>query len=162
MTSGTVAIVAGNGSSGFSSTLLKSPRGILITASFNLYVADCGNNRVQLFLSGQLNATTVAGNGTAGGMILNCPVAITLDGNGYLFIVDQNNHRVVGSGPMGFRCVAGCSNGNGSTSHQLRSPRSLAFDTNGNLMVGDWGNSRIQEFVLTSDTCGERDRFHIG
>ena len=151
-------IVAGNGSSGFSSFLLKSPLGILITASFNLYVADCGNNRVQLFLSGQLNATTVAGNITSGLINLNCPVAITLDGNGYLFIVDQNNHRIVGSGPTGFRCVVGCSNTSGSASSQLQSPRSLAFDTNGNLMVGDKGNSRIQEFVLTSNTCGERDR----
>ena len=152
--SNTVAIVAGNGSSGFSSSLLKSPRGILITASFNLYVADCGNNRVQLFLLGQLNATTVAGNGTSGAIFLNCPVSIALDGNGYLFIVDQNNHRVVGSGPAGFRCIVGCYNSNGSASYQLRSPRSLAFDTNGNLMVGDKGNSRIQEFVLTSNTCG--------
>ena len=155
MSSNTIGTVAGNGSAGFSASLLKSPRGILITASFNLYVADCGNNRVQLFLPGQLNATTVAGNGTSGAVFLNCPVAIILDGNGYLFIVDQNNHRIVGSGPAGFRCVVGCFNSNGSASYQLRSPRSLAFDTNGNLMVGDWGNGRIQEFTLAGQYCSE-------
>ena len=149
------AIVAGTGSPGSGPFSLNSPRGLLITTGFDLYVTDCGNDRVQLFRSGQLNATTVSGNVSSGFTTLNCPVAIALDGNGYLFIVDQNNHRVVGSGPAGFRCIVGCYNSNGSASYQLRSPRSLAFDTNGNLMVGDKGNSRIQEFALTSNTCGE-------
>ena len=155
MSSNTTTLVAGNGSSGSSASLLNSPRGILVTISFDLYVADCGNNRVQLFLSGQLNATTLAGNGASGMIVLNCPVAITLDGNGYLFIVDQNNHRVVGSGLGGFRCIVGCSGQNGSASSQLQSPRSLTFDTDGSLMVGDWGNARVQKFVLASQRCGE-------
>ena len=155
MSSNTTAVVAGNGSSGSSASLLNSPRGILVTISFDLYVADCGNNRVQLFLFGQLNATTLAGNGASGAIFLSCPVAITLDGNGYLFIVDQNNHRIVGSGPAGFRCVVGCYSSNGSALYQLRSPRSLAFDTNGDLMVGDWGNGRIQQFVLASNSCSK-------
>ena len=155
MSSNTTTVVAGNGSPGSSSSSLNSPRGILVTISFDLYVADCGNNRVQLFLSGQLNAITVAGNGASGMIVLNCPVAITLDGNGYLFIVDQNNHRIVGSGLSGFRCIVGCSGQNGSASSQLQSPRSLTFDTDGSLMVGDWGNARVQKFVLASQRCGE-------
>ena len=44
---------------------------------------------------------------------------------------------------------------NGLASYQLQDPRSLAFDTNGDLMVGDWGNGRIQKFVLASQLCGE-------
>ena len=150
ISSNTTVIVAGNGSPGSSSSSLNFPRGIILTSSFDLYVADCGNNRVQLFLSGQLSATTVAGNGASGAIFLSCPVAITLDGNGYLFIVDQNNHRVVGSGLSGFRCIVGCSGQNGSASSQLQSPRSLTFDTDGSLMVGDWGNARVQKFVLAS------------
>jgi hypothetical protein len=124
--SNTTMIVAGNGSAGSTSILLNSPRGILITSSFNLYVADCGNNRVQLFPSGQLSGTTVAGNGASGTIMLNCPVAITLDGYGYLYIVDQNNHRVVGANFNGFRCVVGCAGASGSSPFQLQTPRSLA------------------------------------
>ena len=161
MSSNTTLIVAGNGSSGSSSSSLNIPRGILVTISFDLYVADCGNNRVQLFLSGQLSATTVAGNGASGAIFLSCPVAITLDGNGYLFIVDQNNHRVVGSGLSGFQCILGCSGQNGSATSQLQSPRSLTFDTDGNLMVGDWGNARVQKFVLASQRCGECNLYQI-
>ena len=155
VSSNTTTLVAGNGSPGSSSSSLNFPRGIILTSSFDLYVADCGNNRVQLFPSGQLSATTVAGNGASGAIFLSCPVAITLDGNGYLFIVDQNNHRVVGSGLSGFRCIVGCSGQNGSASSQLQSPRSLTFDTHGSLMVGDWGNARVQKFVLASQRCGE-------
>ena len=154
MSSNTTIVIAGNNSAGSTPFQLNIPRGLFVTASSDLYVADCGNNRVQLFSFGQRNASTVAGNGTSGTIALNCPIAITLDGYGYLFIVDQNNHRVVGAGSSGFRCIVGCTGQNGSSSYQLRSPRSMAFDTNGNLMVGDWGNGRIQEFVLTSNVCG--------
>ena len=155
ISSNTTIIVAGNGSAGSDSYMLTSPRGLLITPSLTLYVADCGNNRVQLFQSGQLNGTTVVGNGTAGTVALNCPVAITLNGYGYLFVVDRNNHRVVGESASGFRCVVGCSGQNGSAPSQLQYPRSLAFDTNGNLMMGDWSNGRIQEFVLALNVCGK-------
>ena len=153
--SNTTMIAAGNGSAGSTSLLLNMPRGLFITVNLDLYVADCGNNRVQLFPSGQLNGTTVAGSGATGTITLNCPVAVTLDGYGFLYVVDQNNHRVVGANFNGFRCIVGCSGQNGSASSQLQSPRSLAFDTNGNLLVGDWGNSRIQEFTLTSQYCSK-------
>ena len=155
MSSNVTTMVAGTGSAGSNSLMLNSSRGIFITTNFSLYVADCGNNRVQLFPAGQLNGTTVAGNGASGTITLNCPVAITLDGYGYLYIVDQNNHRVAGASSTGFRCVVGCSRQNGSAPFQLQFPRSLAFDANGNLMVGDWGNGRIQEFVLSSNSCGK-------
>ena len=148
-------MVAGNRSAGSTSFMLNVPRGLFITPNFSLYVADCGNNRVQLFPSGQLNGTTVAGNGAIGTITLNCPVAITMDGFGYLYIVDQNNNRVVGASLTGFRCIVGCSGLNGSSSSQLQSPRSLAFDTNGNLMVGDWGNGRIQEFIAATNACSK-------
>ena len=153
--SNTTTLVAGNSSSGCTPFLLNIPRGLYVTATSDLYVADCGNNRVQLFPFGQLGGTTMAGNGASGTISLSCPVAITLDGYGYLFIVDQNNHRVVGASFNGFRCVIGCSGQNGSAPSQLQFPRSLAFDTNGKLMVDDRGNGRIQEFALRSQYCSE-------
>ena len=107
-------IVAGNGSAGSASYALSSPRGILITVSSDLYVADCGNNRVQLFPLGQSSGTAVVGNGAPGTIALSCPASISLDSDGYLFIVDQNNHRIVGAGPTGYRCIVGCSGQNGS------------------------------------------------
>ena len=33
----------------------------------------------------------------------------TLNGDGYLFIVDRRNNRAIGSSPWDFPCVVGCS-----------------------------------------------------
>jgi hypothetical protein len=63
-----------------------------------LYVADCFNSWVQKFRSGERNGITVAGNGASGTVILNKPIAVILDGSGYLYIADaarkQSNSKV--------------------------------------------------------------------
>ena len=147
--------VAGNSVCGASFTQLCGPYGIHVDSNLNLYVADCYIHRIQMFKSYQLAGTTVAGNGAPGTMVLSYPSGVTADGNGYLFIVDNGNHRVVGSGPNGFRCIVACSGQSGSSPSQLNSPRSLAFDTDGNLFVADTSNNRIQKFLRVSNSCGE-------
>ena len=148
----TTIIVAGTGTPGSAPNLLSSPRGIFVSLTMSLYVADCHNNRVQLFRSGQRNGTTVLGNDT---IDLNCPNALVLDGNGYLFITDSGNNRIIGSGPDGYRCVAGCSRVNGSALSELSGPHALSFDRFGNLFVADTANDRIQKFALVANSCGE-------
>ena len=114
--------VAGTGIPGSTSTQLNSPRGIFIDVRLNLYVADCGNNRVQLYGSEKLNVETVAGSGSSNPKSsLNCPTGITLDAQNYLFVVDSNNHRIIRVGPNDARCVIGCY-GSGSKSTQLFFP----------------------------------------
>ena len=154
----TYAIVAGTSVCGSTSDRLCDPVGIFVTTEGDLYVADCGNDRVQLFRSGELNATSVAGKKARGTIALNCPTAVLLDGGGYLFIVDQGNDRIVGSGLDGFRCVAGCSNsiwGNGAD--ELDTPWSMAFDSHGNIFVVDTDNNRIQKFLLATNVCSKWD-----
>ena len=154
-------IVAGNGTAGSNAYLLHGPVGIFVDIALSLYVADAGNNRVQRFLLGQLNGATVAGNGTSGTISLNNPSGVVLDGNGYLFVVDRGNHRIVGSGPDGFRCIVGCTGTNGSAAYQLSSPRALSFDSFGNIFVADTSNRRIQQFLLSSNSCGEYEDLRI-
>ena len=55
--------VAGTGTLGSMSTQLFGPMGLFVTTNYGLYVADYGNNRVQMFPPGQLSAITVAGSG---------------------------------------------------------------------------------------------------
>jgi sugar lactone lactonase YvrE len=118
-------------------------------------VADSGNDRIQLFGLGQSYAITVAGNSLSGTTItLNGPTGIVLDGDGYLFIVDRGNNRIVGSGPYGFRCLVGCYSP-GKESNQLSQPFSLSFDIDGNMFVTDTGNNRIQKFVLLNNSLGK-------
>ena len=148
------AILAGTGVAGSSSTTLSLPYGIFVDINYDLYVADCGNDRVQLFHPGQSNAVTIAGNGASNTINLDCPIGIILDADKYLFIVDHNNHRIVGSGPNGFRCLVGCSGGWGSTADRLVYPQSLSFDSYGNIYIADRANNRIQKFILATNSCG--------
>ena len=154
----TPSFVAGQASPGNTSDRLNIPAGIFVTFDYELYVADSGNNRIQLFLQGQLNATTVAGAGAPGTVTLAGPWAVALDAHEFMFIVDRLNHRIIREGPNGFRCVAGCSSVNGSAHDQLSMPSSLSFDSYGNIFVADTGNRRIQKLELSTKFCGECDR----
>ena len=147
--------VAGTGTAGNSPTQLIGPAGIFVTANFNLYVADFGNNRIQMFPTGQMTATTVAGVTASGTITLAGPKGVVIDADGYLFIADQYYNRVVGQGPSGFRCIVGCTFVNGSAPHQLSVPSSLSFDSHGNIFVVDTGNRRVQKFLLATNSCGE-------
>ncbi|UJR18731.1 hypothetical protein I4U23_005638 [Adineta vaga] len=145
--------VAGNGSAGSTSLLLNDPNGIFVDTEFTLYVAECGNNRIQRFSLGDPNGTTVVGNTIPGTISLKCPTSIIIDGNGFLFIMDSRNHRIVAQNSLGFRCIAGCSGTSGSASNQFNHAQYIAFDNYGNLFVTDKNNHRIQKFILTSNTC---------
>ena len=145
----------GTGCCGTASNQLNGPRGIFVDTNFDLYVADYWNDRVQRFTLGGPNGTTVAGSKGPGNFSLNNPSGVFLDGNGYLFIVDSFNNRIVGSGPGGFRCIAGCLQSNGSSSSELSSPSSMSFDSYGNVFVTDLQNNRIQKFTLASNSCSK-------
>jgi hypothetical protein len=150
-----LTIIAGTGTEGSATNELYRPAGIFIDMNLDLYVADCGNDRVQLFRSGESHAITVAGRGSSNPTIaLDCPTAITFDAQKYLFIVDSNNHRIVRSGLNGIQCLVGCS-GSGSHSTQLSFPSSLAFDRSGNMFVVDQKNNRVQKFEYSENSCGK-------
>ncbi|UJR19301.1 hypothetical protein I4U23_022430 [Adineta vaga] len=144
----TPVIIAGTGNLGFASNELNSPHGIFVDINLDLYVADCGNNRIQLFQSGEINAITVVGTESLKATIsLKSPSVIVLDAKQYLFIVDSWGNRIVGEGPYGFRCLIGCY-GAGSRSNQLNKPITMSFDSFGNIFVVDNENHRIQKFFI--------------
>lgn len=150
-----ITTVAGTGCPGFFPETLYYPYGIFVHINFGLYVADSNNNRIQMFPFGQLNGTTVAGKGAPETFELRYPTDLILDADGNLFIVDNSNNRIVGSGVTGFRCIIGCFGGGYSAPDRLYYPRSINFDSNGNLFVMDTGNSRVQKFLLATNSCGE-------
>jgi hypothetical protein len=158
-------IVAGNGVEGSTLNRLSMPMGIFVDFNFDLYVADCGNNRVQLFELGQTNGLTVAGGNTTEAFTLKCPSAVVLDADGYLFITDGDNHRILSSGPNGFRCLVGCS---GSKIPFPAFPldyswASLSFDSYGNIMVttSNWkflpfiSYGATGKFLLSTNFCSK-------
>ena len=152
-------LVAGNGIKGNTSEMLNGSRGIFVDRNLNLYVADLNNDRVQHFSYNQSSGITVVGNGATDPMPLSKPIDVTLDADGHIFVVDYGNHRIIASGPYGFRCIVGCTGISGAAANQLNHPAGLSFDSEGNLIVTDGGNSRVQSFALATNSCGKHVDF---
>lgn len=146
-------VVAGTGINGSALDQLNTPYGLFVNTNLDLYVADFNNNRIEKFPYGQATGLTVAGDAST--ITLSRPSSVVLDLDGYLFIVDGGNHRLIGSGPTGFRCITACSLSPGSTPDTLYNPATMSFDSLGNIYVTDQTNDRIQKFILTQNSCGK-------
>lgn len=149
--SGDVSTLAGNGTAGFAdgpgaTALFRSPYGIAVDGSGNVYVADNGNHRIRK-ISPSGDVTTLAGSGTAGfadalgaAAQFNSPSGLAIDALGYLYVADANNHRIrrisqdgtvityAGSGENSY------ADGPGSEA-KFSSPRGVAIDAAGVLYV---------------------------
>jgi len=69
------------------STQLSSPSDVTYDPMGNIYVADTGNGRIQLFLNGKSNGTTIASSFAA-------PVSVKLDNQLNLYVADFDNSRI--------------------------------------------------------------------
>jgi streptogramin lyase len=174
-----VSTIAGNGTPGFSEQQVNNPYGLVIGPDGGLYFCDLDNQRIRRLdlKTGQL--TTIAGNGQRGytgdggpalEASLNMPHELRFDKEGNLYIVERDNHVVrkvemrskristfAGTGVAGFT-----GDGGQAFKAQLRSPHSIAFDGEGNLLICDVGNLRIRRVdtksgvITTYAGTGER------
>ena len=144
-------MIAGDGTAGSTAYQLNSPQGIFVTSEMNLYVADCGNNRIQLFLSNRKNASTVP---TTPNVNFSCPNSVILDADGNLFVSDRDNQRIVRIWKSNYSAsVFPYPNAFIAPGNQLNSPGSLSFDPAGNLYIVDAFNHRILKLFLVSNSC---------
>ena len=104
-----------------------------------------------------LDVKTVAGgNGKGTGLNqFNNPYGIFIDKSGYLYIVDQNNNRIVKYPPGSTSLtngvvVAGSNPNGGSGPSEFNFPMSVFVDDAGNIYVADFNNGRIQKFPPNS------------
>ncbi len=100
---------------------------------------------------------TIAGTTSTSGTtpsLLNRPAGIALDGNGNLYVADQDNNRIMmfppnaASGSPGVQVAGTGTRGNGSD--ELNKPAGITIDGSGNLYVADTENHRIQKFAPNS------------
>jgi RHS repeat-associated protein len=168
VSSGIISTVAGNHLFGYSgdggpatSATFSEPGSIAFDSSGNFYIADLGDNVVRKVTASTGVISTVAGNGTAGytgdggpaaTAELNVPVAVAIDSTGNIFIIEYGNFvvrlvsvatgnisTVVGNGSSGYS-----GDGGPASSAQLSYPYGIAFDSAGNLYIGDCGNHRVR------------------
>ena len=136
---------------------LQNPLGIHVDAQGDIHVAECERNRISRWSSGLLIGETRQGG-------LDCPSAVVVDGDGRMFIADTNNHRIVLwelNATQGV-CLVGCSSARGKADNQLARPRDVIFDREGNLLVADTENNRVQRFDLFIDPqCGKSRHLFI-
>jgi uncharacterized protein (TIGR03437 family) len=142
----------------------------------NLYVADTGNSRVLRFpkpfanptrvepdaVFGQPDFATRAPN--SGGLTehsLNLPRSLSLDTQGNLWVADSSNNRVLRFPAAALNTInpaadlvlgqpdfhsAGANRGAAVSAAGFSSPFALTFDTQNNLYVADFFNTRVMKF----------------
>jgi hypothetical protein len=92
-------IIAGSPSSSNGNTgiLLSFPTYVLVDSLGNVYASDEGNQRIQYFVAGQTNGSTLAGvTGVLGSSstLLNTPSSVAIDSQFNIYAVDYGNQRV--------------------------------------------------------------------
>lgn len=143
---------------------LNNPQSVVTDAAGNIYIADHNNHRIRkVNTSGVI--TTIAGTGAAGfsgeggpatAAQLNYPVFVVFDAAGDLLVADAGNNRVRSINTSGIITTiagGGASLGDGgpATDASLSWPRSITFDTAGNMYISDAIHNRIRK-VNTSGT----------
>jgi sugar lactone lactonase YvrE len=149
------------------SAQLYNPKGIWLTTSGDLYIADYFNNRIRKIVTSSGIITTVAGSGPTGtgtgsydgdfgpatSAFLNAPRGVYMNSLGNLFIADTSNHRIrmVETNNI-ITTFAGTGDGlpfNGdnlpAVAVQLISPFDVKGDSLGNMYIADNGNILLRK-----------------
>ena len=129
---------------------LSQPRNMAVAPDGRIYVADSGDHRIVVFDANGNVLTSWGEFGAAPGQF-NEPWDVAVGPDGDIFVADTWNHRIQKFTPDGdFITSWGAFV---STDGQLGQmgvfwgPRAIAFTKDGNLLVTDTGNKRVQVFT---------------
>ncbi len=129
---------------------LNAPKGLATGPDGNLYVADSGNHRVQVFdRTGQF----VRGWGQQGSGPgeFQEPWGLAVAQDGTVYVADTWNHRIQVFDAQGtFKAEWTRAGGLG-----FYGPRDIAIDKDGHVFVTDTGNKRILKFSPTGELLGD-------
>lgn len=150
--------IAGSANGDLASAQFNQPKGIILDASGNIYVADHGNHLIRkISAAGQV--TTLAGstvgllNGNGTAAKFNSPGDVDVDAAGNVYVADIDNNCIRKISPAGDVITfagaktSGFLDGTGGAA-RFDNPRGVAVDANGNLYVADMNNHCIRKIDL--------------
>lgn len=161
---GIVSTFAGTGQAGATDgprlrATFNHPYGLALDKDGNLYVGDVANHRIRK-ISPEGNVSTLAGHRKGfsdrkGDLAMfDHPYGVAVDASGNVYVADSYNNRIRRIAPDGTTTtLAGNGNdgfvdGQNSTA-EFYVPIGIVVDAQGNLYVGDEGNSSVRK--ITSD-----------
>ncbi len=126
---------------------LRDPKNVAVAPDGSVYVLDAGAQRVLRYGADGRLREAWGSSGSGPGQFKE-PWGIAVDGRGYVYVADTWNHRIQKFEAGGrFLLQWGDPLGQpGSGPGQFYGPRGLAFDGEGNVLVVDTGNKRVQKF----------------
>ncbi len=137
-TSGCRAGIAGSGNGQLSET-----RGIAVSSTGHVWVADPGNSRIQEFSESGEFLAKVGSNGTGNGQFEE-PKGIEIDSFGNIWVTDAKADRLQKFTPTGaFVSAAGLK---GTGVGQFESPWGLAITSSGQIYIADVNNNRVDNW----------------
>ena len=128
------------GSSGSGDGQFGGPRGLFIKGDV-MYVADCGNNRIQKLTTGGQFLQKFGQFGSGQGQF-NKPFSVIVDQRDRMIVADHLNHRVVLLDEAGTWLSTIEDN-----DHPFKNPFGLALDPQGNIHVAGKGSNCIKVFT---------------
>ncbi len=158
---GAVTTLAGSSSAGYAdgqgtAAQFNYPTSVAVDGLGNIYVTDCGNNRIRKItpsgtvttLAGSASAGYADGQGTAAQF--NYPTSVAVDGLGNIYVADNGNQRIRKITPSGTVTTLAGSGNKGAedgygTAASFNGLLGLAVDATGTVYVADLANHKIRK-----------------
>jgi len=143
------------GSKGAGNREFNKPWGVAFDGAGHIIVSEYGGHRVQVLrYSDGAHIRTIGSYGSGNGQFFY-PSGIAVDGKGNVAVFDSNNFRVQVhrlSDGVCIRSIGSMGSGNGQFGGGSYTYGGVAFDSEGNLVVADYNNHRVQVLRYSDGT----------
>ncbi len=146
-----ITSVFANATAGTMVGQVNQPQAVAIDLSGQVYVADTGNNRIQVNTNGLSSGWAIFAGADAGTSIgkMNSPRGIYVTSTNQVYVADTGNNRIqVNTNGLANGWIMFMSPGIATGS--VNAPQGVTVALSGNAFIGDTGNNRIQKKSIST------------